>query len=171
MKIVKKMPIATDWDLLKEAIRNGQLSTGDEIELDDGSRWRVLDVQARRVLIWKYSGNGVCHIFNENTSNTYEGSDIQKYLKGDFKKTAPQELVEMADDDFFLLSKEELERYMPRTVDRITTNEYGVTMWWWTRSESRDRAGGVWVTEPGGCLNMNYAACMLWVAPAVYISA
>lgn len=71
----------------------------------------------------------------------------------------------------WILSKNKRCMVNSDTVDRITTNEYGVTMWWWTRNESRDRASSVWVTEPGGCLRMNYAGCMLWVAPAVYISA
>ena len=59
------------------------MKPGDEITTG-GCMWRVLDVQEDRVLIWKHTGVED-HVFNDNSSNVYEGSGIQKYLQAELE--------------------------------------------------------------------------------------
>ena len=169
MRIVKKMPIAMGWSLFKEAITNGQLSAGDELELDDGSKWRVLDVMDDGVLIWQHTGSDKPVCFNENGSNVYEGSDIQRYLQGDFRMSVPAELLEMVDGDFFLLSIEEIEKYIPTEAERVATDKNGDTVAWWTRSAYRGIAAIAWYVYAAGYANTNTACHAHRARPACKI--
>ena len=169
MKIVKKMPVAMDWNLFKEAITNGQLSVGDEIELDDGTVWRVLDTMDDGVLIWQHTGSDEPVRFNENGSNVYEGSDIQKYLQGDFRKIVPAELLEMMDGDFFLLSMEEIKKYLPTEAERVATDKNGDTVTWWTRSAYRGYAYVAWLVTAAGYASGNGACNASRARPACKI--
>lgn len=104
-------------------------------------------------------------------SNVYEGSDIQRYLKGKFRETVPQGLLDMAEGDFFLLSKEEVEKYIPREVDRAVSDENGETLWWWTRSADRSYENSVYFVATNGGVAAGSAWDAVHCAPAVYISA
>ena len=116
---------------LKDLIRGGLMKPGDEITTG-GCMWRVLDVQEDRVLIWKHTGVED-HVFNDNNSNVYEGSDIQKYLQAEFRETVPEELLSLVDDKgFFLLTLEQIRKYLPKEIDRIAEDADGYTTWWWT---------------------------------------
>ena len=116
---------------LKDLISGGLMKPGDEITTG-GCMWRVLDVQEDRVLIWKHTGVED-HVFNDNNSNVYEESDIQKYLQAEFRETVPEELLSLVDDKgFFLLTLEQIRKYLPKEIDRIAEDADGYTTWWWT---------------------------------------
>ena len=150
---------------LKKMIKDNNISVGDELTINDCD-WRVLDVQEDRILIWKHTGI-TDHVFNENWSNVYEGSDIQKYLQTDFKETMPEELREF---DYFLLSLDDIQKYLPREIDRICCDSKGETDWWWTSTPyvGSGRIGrGIY---PSGFVSYHSACYSYGVAPACWLT-
>lgn len=152
------------------AAKNGVVSVGDRILIGD-CEWKVLEIKEDTALLWKCAGPGDDMPINKNGSNEYEGSDMQKYLREEFPETVPQELREaVTDEGFFLLSKEEVEKYMPREIDRIYADEDGDTRWWWTRSAYRGNAYSTWYVYTGGYVNNYYTAYTAYrCAPACRI--
>ena len=135
---------------LINAAKYGVVSVGDRILIGD-CEWKVLEVTDKTMMIWKCEGPAAELPINKSGSNEYEGSDMQKYLREEFPQTVPEELREaVTDEGFFLLSKEEVEKYMPREIDRIYADEDGDTRWWWTRSAYRGYAYGTWYVYTGG---------------------
>lgn len=151
------------------AAKNGVVSAGDRIRMED-SEWKILEITPDSALLWKCAGPGDDMPINKNGSNEYEGSDMQKYLREEFPETVPQELREaVTDEGFFLLSKEEVEKYMPREIDRIYADEDGDTRWWWTRSAYRGYAYLTWYVATGGSVTNYYAYDASRCAPACRI--
>lgn len=154
---------------LLNAAKNGVVSAGDRILIGD-CEWKILEIKEDTALLWKCAGPGDDMPINKNGSNEYEGSDMQKYLREEFQLTVPQELREaVTDEGFFLLSKEEVEKYMPREIDRIYADEDGDTRFWWTRSAHRGTANYTWTVSAGGHVSYNYAGYALRCAPACRI--
>jgi len=152
-------------------IKPVQLQINDRIVID-GDLWKVLDVQDKKVLIWKYT-NITPHIFDKE-DNCYEGSEIQKYLQSDFLKTVPTWLPEnITEKGFFLLTKEQIEKYMPDELDRIavTGSKTIYTTYYWTASPSDSNyyENAVCYVDSDGtflrCDGDNYAG----VAPACWM--
>lgn len=151
------------------AAKNGVVSVGDRIRIEE-CEWKILEITPDSVLLWKCAGHGDNMPINKNGSNEYEGSDMQKYIREKFPETVPPELREaVTDEGFFLLSKEEVEKYMPREIDRIYADEDGNTRWWWTRSAYRGYAGITWGVNAGGYVIGNLAYGALRCAPACRI--
>ena len=142
----------------------GVISKGAEITIN-GCQWKVLDVEEDRILIWKYTGIED-HVFNGNWSNVYEGSDIQKYLQNEFKETMPEELREF---DYFLLSLDDIRKYLPREIDRICCDKDGDTVWWWTSTPHVGYGHTVRGIYPSGNVFGNDAYGSSGVAPACWI--
>lgn len=154
---------------LKDLISGGLMKPGDEITTG-GCMWRVLDVQEDRVLIWKHTGVED-HVFNDNNSNVYEGSDIQKYLQAGFRETVPEELLSLVDDKgFFLLTLEQIRKYLPKEIDRIAEDADGYTTWWWLRSPYVGIGFGVRVIGPSGYVYYGSALGSSGVAPACWLA-
>ena len=154
---------------LKDLIRGGLMKPGDEITTS-GCMWRVLDVQEDRVLIWKHTGVED-HVFNDNNSNVYEGSDIQKYLQAEFRETVPEELLSLVDDKgFFLLTLEQIRKYLPKEIDRICCDSKGETDWWWTSTPYVGTGSNVRTIYTSGDVCGNYANYSLGVAPACWLT-
>ena len=152
-----------------KAIRVKVAAVGDRIRMED-SEWKILEITPDSALLWKCAGPGDDMPINKNGSNEYEGSDMQKYLREEFPLTVPQELREaVTDEGFFLLSKEEVEKYMPREIDRIYADEDGDTRWWWTRSAYRGYANGTWTVHAGGSVTTYTATNAVRCAPACII--
>ena len=106
-----------------------------------------------------------------NCSNTYEGSDIQKYLQTDFREDLPEEMLQMVTDEgFFLLTVDQIMEYMPREIDRIATDEDGYTVWWWTSTPNVGLGGGVRVVESDGGVGSLNAFNSSGVAPACWLA-
>lgn len=154
---------------LKDLIRGGLMKPGDEITTG-GCMWRVLDVQEDRVLIWKHTGVED-HVFNEDSTNSYEGSDIQKYLQAGFRETVQEELLSLVDDKgFFLLTLEQIRKYLPKEIDRIAEDPDGYTTWWWTSTPSVGSGHGVRYIYPSGSVSYSYAGNSYGVAPACWLT-
>ena len=151
------------------AAKNGVVSVGDRILIGD-CEWKVLEVTDKTVMIWKCEGPAEELPINKSGSNVYEGSDMQKYLREEFPLTVPEELREVVTEEgFFLLSLEEVKKYMPRPADRVFVNEDGEVDWWWTRSAFRGGAGYAWGVGAGGYVSGSYATYASRCAPACII--
>ena len=154
---------------LKDLIRGGLMKPGDEITTG-GCMWRVLDVQEDRVLIWKHTGVED-HVFNDNGSNVYEGSDIQKYLQAEFRETVPEELLSLVDDKgFFLLTLEQIRKYLPKEIDRIAEDADGYTTWWWTSTPYVGIGYTVRHINTSGTVGNYFAYLSYGVAPACWLT-
>ena len=154
---------------LKDLIRGGLMKPGDEITTGD-CMWRVLDVQEDRVLIWKHTGVED-HVFNDNNSNVYEGSDIQKYLQAEFRETVPEELLSLVDDKgFFLLTLEQIRKYLPKEIDRIAEDADGYTTWWWTSTPYVGYGSNVRYISTSGGVSYYGASDSNGVAPACWLT-
>ena len=154
---------------LKDLIRGGLMKPGDEITTG-GCMWRVLDVQKDRALIWKHTGVED-HVFNDNNSNVYEGSDIQKYLQAEFRETVPEELLSLVDDKgFFLLTLEQIRKYLPKEIDRIAEDADGYTTWWWTSTPLVGLGNDVRSILTSGVVNYINANGSYGVAPACWLT-
>lgn len=152
-----------------KAVKNGVAAAGDRIRIEE-CEWKILEITPDSALLWKCAGPGDDMPINKNGSNEYEGSGMQKYLREEFPETVPQELREaVTDEGFFLLSKEEVEKYMPREIDRIYADEDGDTRWWWTRSASRGYANYTWHVSTGGYVGTTSARSAARCAPACRI--
>ena len=145
------------------------MKPGDEITTG-GCRWKVLDVQDGRVLIWKFTGVED-HVFNNSGSNVYEGSDIQKFLQAGFREDLPEELLELVSEEgFFLLTIEQIRKYLPNEIDRIAADPDGDTTWWWTASPHVGNGSNVRYIGTSGNVYVNYAYVSNGVAPACWLT-
>ena len=145
------------------------MKPGDEITTG-GCMWRVLDVQEDRVLIWKHTGVED-HVFNDNNSNVYEGSDIQKYLQAEFRETVPEELLSLVNDKgFFLLTLEQIRKYLPKEIDRIAEDPDGYTTWWWTSTPGVGYGHNVRYINTSGYVGNYDAYNSFGVAPACWLT-
>ena len=152
-----------------KAIRVKVAAVGDRIRIEE-CEWKILEITPDSALLWKCAGPGDDMPINKNGSNEYEGSDMQKYLREEFPLTVPQELREaVTDEGFFLLSKEEVEKYMPREIDRIYADEDGDTRWWWTHSAYRGYEYYTWYVSTGGGVSYSTAHNAIRCAPACRI--
>lgn len=150
-------------------VEQNQLMVGDRITIAD-AEWRVLDIQDGKALIWK-STKIEDHVFNENGSNVYEGSDIQRYLQEDFPETMPVDIMEdVTEEGFFLLTVEQIRKYMPKELDRIATDEDDRTTWYWTASPLVGSGSNVRHVNPAGLIDSYHANNSGGVAPACWIN-
>lgn len=149
-------------------VEQNQLMVGDRITIAD-AEWRVLDIQDGKALIWK-STKITDHVFNEDGSNVYEGSDIQRYLQEDFPETMPVDIMEdVTEEGFFLLTVEQIRKYMPKELDRIATDEDDRTTWYWTASPSVGLGSYVRGVGTVGSVGGNSAYNSTGVAPACWL--
>lgn len=149
-------------------VEQNQLMVGDRITIAD-AEWRVLDIQDGKALIWK-STKIEDHVFNENNSNVYEGSDIQRYLQEDFPETVPVDILDdVTEEGFFLLTVDQIRKYMPKELDRIATDENDQTTWYWTASPYVGNGSYVRYVSTDGNINYYIAYYGFGVAPACWI--
>ena len=150
-------------------VERQELMVGDRIQIAD-AEWKVLDIKDGKALIWKCT-KITDHVFNKNGSNVYEGSDIQRYLRDKFPETMPLEVLErVTDDGFFLLTVEQIEKYMPKEINRIATDEDDYTTWYWTASPSAGDGNSVRCIGPAGYVSSHNAYYSYGVAPACWIN-
>lgn len=149
-------------------VEQNQLMVGDRIIIAD-AEWKVLEVKDGKALIWKCT-KIEDHVFNENNSNVYEGSDIQRYLQEDFPETMPVDILEdVTEEGFFLLTVEQIRKYMPKELDRIATDENDQTTWYWTASPYVGNGHSVRYVSTDGSIYTGYADYSYGVAPACWI--
>lgn len=148
-------------------VERQELMVGDRIQIAD-AEWKVLDIKDGKALIWKCT-KITDHVFNKNGSNIYEGSDIQRYLQEDFPETMTVEIMEdVTEEGFFLLTVEQIKKYMPNEIDRIATDEEDQTTWYWTASPYVGSGSYVRYVSPAGGISGS-ATRSLGVAPACWI--
>ena len=146
-----------------------QLQAGDKLQIAE-AEWKVLEVKDGKALIWKCT-KIKDHVFNENNGNVYEGSDLQKYVQGDFKETIPMDILEkVTDEGFFLLTVDQIRKYMPNEIDRIATDEDDQTTWYWTASPHIGNGYNVRNIIPSGNVIYYGADSSFGVAPACWIN-
>lgn len=168
MEYIIKMRCTTDWRSLTKSIDKQNVNIGDELIIN-GCKWRILDVQEDRILIWKFTGTED-RVFNKDGSNTYEGSDVQKYLQDEFKRDLPDEMLQMVGPEgFFLLTMDQIMQYMPTEMDRIAADADGCTTWWWTASPNVGHGGNVRVVVTDGIIYSDGAGYSYGVAPACWL--
>lgn len=130
--------------------------------------------------------------FDENGCNRWKKSSIREYLNGkEFKNMIEEGFRNMiipaikecdsdeeTVDDFFLLSKEEMQDKEKKYArfrtekDKVKVDESGLTDWYWTRSAYRYNSCIMWcVYSYGGVNGSHYAAGALRFAPACVIGA
>ena len=167
MEITRKRTVeVTD---IKEALKGMQ--PGDIIRFRNQA-WKMLDKteDGKECMMWKCDGIEN-HVFNTNGSNVYEGSDIQKYLQEDFRKTVPEEFDLIVDDNgYFLLTVDQIRKYMPEERDRIANDMDGRTTWYWTASPYVGYAYSVRGIYPAGYVNGHGALNSIGVAPACVLN-
>ena len=154
--------------IMEMNVEPDQLMVGDKITIGE-SLWKVLEIKDGKALIWKCT-KIEDHVFNQNGSNEYEGSDIQRYLQEDFPETMTVEIMEdVTEEGFFLLTVEQILQYMPNEIDRIATDEEDLTTWYWTASPSVGYGYSVRGINPAGNVSNNSANNSTGVAPACWI--
>lgn len=154
--------------IVEMEVERKDLQIGDKISIGE-SLWKVLDIQDGKALIWKCT-KITDHVFNANGSNEYKGSDIQRYLQEDFPETMSIEIMEdVTKEGFFLLTEDEVRKYMPKELDRIATDEDDQTTWWWTASPYVGGGCSVRGIIPSGNVNYYGAYISYGVAPACWI--
>ena len=153
---------------LEIRIEESQLQVGDRI-LCGEAQWRVLDIQNNKALIWKCT-NITDYVFNERGSNMKEGSDVQIFLRGAFRKSLPKEFLEkLIGDGFFLLTVEEAKKYMPKPKDRVAIDPAGSGTWWWTSTPCENVSSYAECVNAIGEFKPFYAHQELGIAPAAWI--
>lgn len=150
MKIKKEL----DMELtIREMLDADFLKPDDELEIG-GAWWRVLKATDHKAVIWKHTNCDTATPFNEDNSNKYEGSDLQKACKA---IEIPKELEGLT-DGFYPLSIEEVRELLPTEGERAVTDSDGNTVWWWTRSCNRGYGYRAWSVNPSGYVSSYYAA-------------
>lgn len=145
-----------------------QLKVGDKITINN-AKWKVLEIKDDRILIWKCT-KVTDHVFNVSGSNVYEGSDIQKYLEKEFWKEIPADVLgKVTEENFFLLTVDQIRKYMPEELDRIVTREYGQITWYWTATPYVGYGSYVRYIGPSGSVTYCRAIISSGVAPACWL--
>lgn len=112
-------------------VETNDFEIGDRLIIND-AEWKILDIIDNEVLIWKCTNVGMC-CFNRDKNNVYNGSDIQKYLQNDFLKEFPEDMLKnVSNEGFFLLTVDQINKYMPIPSDRTVTNLKMYNIGWWT---------------------------------------
>lgn len=72
-------------------------------------------------------------------------------------------------EGFFLLTMEQIEKYMPTEMDRIAADADGCATWWWTATPYVGFGNYVRLVNTGGSIYNSYAYISTGVAPACWL--
>lgn len=145
------------------------LQVGDIFQVDE-INFIVIDRDGNNAVIQQYD-HVKEHVFNDDNTNKYEGSDLQKYVLGEYKEQLSKEFLQRIDGDFFILSMEDFEKYpfLNNKFNRIRLDEEGDPTWWWTASPYVGNGNLVRYVRTGGNIGYNHASISSGVAPACRI--
>ena len=145
------------------------LQVGDLIS-DNGIQFVVISREGNQAIIQQYD-QIENHVFNEDGSNEYKGSDLEKYVQGEYKKKFSAEFLQRC-GDFFILPEEMYEEneYLKDPKNRIRYDSEGHSTWYWTSSPNVGYANGVRYINPTGNVIGNYAYNGYGVAPACVLN-
>lgn len=111
-----------------QQVETGSLQEGDLLTID-GVQWIVLKAEGEDITVQQYD-HIEDHVFNEDGSNKYDGSDLQEFLKEYRKRFKSKALGE-----FYILPVEAYEEgFLSDPRNRIRFDEYGYAVWYWTAS-------------------------------------
>lgn len=145
------------------------LQVGDIFHVDE-INFIVIDRDGNNAVIQQYD-HVKEHVFNDDNTNKYEGSDLQKYVLGEYKEQFSKEFLQRIDGDFFILSMEDFEKYpfLNNKLNRIRLDEDGDPTWYWTASPGVGDGSSVRNVYPAGHISGYYAYSSYGVAPACRI--
>lgn len=75
----------------------------------------------------------------------------------------------VTDEGFFLLTVDEILRYMPDRYSRIATDEEGYIAYWWTASPGVGHGHYACIVDLAGTVYGNHVSSAIGVAPACII--
>lgn len=145
------------------------LQVGDIFHVDE-INFIVIDRDGNNAVIQQYD-HVKEHVFNDDNTNKYEGSDLQKYVLGEYKEQFSKEFLQRIDGDFFILSMEDFEKYpfLNNKLNRIRLDEDGDPTWYWTASPNVGSGLNVRYVSTDGDIYGDYANDSGGVAPACRI--
>lgn len=145
------------------------LQVGDIFHVDE-INFIVIDRDGNNAVIQQYN-HVKEHVFNDDNTNKYEGSDLQKYVLGGYKEQFSKEFIQRIDGDFFILSMEDFEKYpfLNNKFNRIRLDEEGDPTWWWTATPYVGYGSSVRYISPAGGVSGYDAGSSNGVAPACRI--
>lgn len=145
------------------------LQIGDIFHVDE-INFIVIDRDGNNAVIQQYD-HVKEHVFNDDNTNKYEGSDLQKYVLGEYKEQLSKEFLQRIDGDFFILSMEDFEKYpfLNNKFNRIRLDEEGDPIWWWTASPIVGYGSYVRYVYTDGIISSDPASSSYGVAPACRI--
>lgn len=145
------------------------LQVGDIFHVDE-INFIVIDRDGNNAVIQQYD-HVKEHVFNDDNTNKYEGSDLQEYVLGEYKVQFSKEFLQRMDGDFFILSMDDLKKYpfLNNRLNRIRLDEDGDPTWWWTASPYVGFGNYVRLVSSVGNFNNSYAHGSYGVAPACRI--
>ena len=76
----------------------------------------------------------------------------------------------MDDKGFFLLTLEQIRKYLPKEIDRIAEDPDGYTTWWWTSTPHVGYGSSVRYINPSGSVYSHNAVSSYGVAPACWLT-
>lgn len=146
------------------SVELSQLQEGDLITVD-GIQWIVIKAAADEIVVQQYD-HIEDYIFNEDNTNTYEGSDLQGYVE-QYRHKFKTDLF----GDFFILPTEAYQEgsdypYLQKPENRQRYDEDGHSTWYWTSSPHVGYGSHVRSIYPTGNVSSSNAYYSIGVAPA-----
>ena len=143
-----------------QQVETDSLQEGDLLTID-GVQWIVIEADGEDITVQQYDHIDD-HVFNDDGSNKYEGSDIQKYLKEYRKRFKSKALGE-----FYILPMEAYEDgFLSDSRNRIRFNDNGYSTYYWTASPYVGFGSNVRNVNPSGYVSYGGANYSYGVAPA-----
>lgn len=111
-----------------QQVETDSLQEGDLLTID-GVQWIVIKADGEDITVQQYD-HIEDHVFNDDGSNKYEGSDLQEFLKEYRKRFKSKALGE-----FYILPMEAYEDgFLSDPRNRIRFNDNGYGTYYWTAS-------------------------------------
>ena len=121
-----------------------------------GYDWRILDEQNGKALILSEKIIEKRAYHSSYSDITWENCTLRSYLNGEFYNSfSPKDRLRIAGgiattDRIFLLSIDEVQRYLSGDNARIAKDASGTASWWWLRSPGRYGDFAAIVDDDGG---------------------
>ena len=143
-----------------QQVETDSLQEGDLLTID-GVQWIVIKADGEDITVQQYD-HIEDHVFNDDGSNKYEGSDLQKFLKEYRKRFKSKALGE-----FYILPMEAYEDgFLSDPRNRIRFNDNGYSAYYWTASPNVGNGNVVRYILTSGDVGYDYAINSNGVAPA-----
>ncbi|MBR3243728.1 MAG: hypothetical protein IKF90_13710 [Parasporobacterium sp.] len=148
---------------------------GDRVTVNGITFVLIKVIDDGRVVIQQYD-NIEDHVFNENNSNVYEDSDLERYVKEEYPKQFPKEFLSHVEGDFHILSADAYDpdkTEYPFYKDRRNLTKYdkdGYAISYWTSTPYVGVGCLVRYVYPSGLIDISGAYGSNGVAPACVLN-